>query len=362
MQFFVGLLIGIGIGHALGNRRDCHIRLSRKIQLVALMCELKGYRLKGRRPVFNNWARFWLSWLHEKSPTLTRYLSLSPVTLIRWHRSFCKHWWTWKSRPRRVSAKCGRPKLPEDLERLVLAIHADNPRYGHRKIAAILTTQLGIKISETKVRNILNAHHRDTMPPYSSQSWKIFLRNHRREIASMDFKSTFDWRGRQVFMLNIIDYARRKLLWSRASYQPNSQWVSQQMREVFGGDVTPKFMVIDNDSIFLPVAKLTLPGMGIEVIHTSFKSPWQNGVVERFNRTLDDDLLGHIIPMGEKHLNRLLARYRDYYNHGRPHQANNGQSPVASEEACNDVSITADCSVEKIPWLNGLHHSYRLAA
>lgn len=65
------------------------------------------------------------------------------------------------------------------------------------------------------------------------------------------------------------------------------------MGEVFGGDTTPKFMVIDNDSIFLPVAKLTLPGMGIEVVRTGFKSPWQNGVVERFNRTLDDDLLDH---------------------------------------------------------------------
>jgi putative transposase len=362
MQFFVGLVIGICIGHTLGNRRDGRNHLGRKIQLIALMCELKGYRLKGRRPVLNNWVKFWLSWLYEMSPTFTRYLSLSPVTLIRWHRSFCKRWWTWKSRPRRDNAKRGRPKLPEDLERLVLAIRADNPRYGHRKIAAILTTQLGIKISETKVRNILNAYHGDTTPSHSNQTWKTFLRNHRAEIASMDFKSTFDWRGRQVFILNIIDHARRKLLWSRASYHPNSQWASLQMREVFGGDVTPKFMVIDNDSIFLPVAKLTLPGMGIEVVRTGFKSPWQNGVVERFNRTLDDDLLDHIIPMSEKQLNRLLTQYRDYYNHGRPHQANDGKSPVTLEAASNDASFMPNSAVEKIPWLNGLHHSYCLAA
>ncbi|WP_366522212.1 integrase core domain-containing protein [Rhodoferax sp.] len=34
--------------------------------------------------------------------------------------------------------------------------------------------------------------------------------------------------------------------------------------------------------------------------------PWLNGVVERFNRTLTEELLKHIIPISVQHLNRLL--------------------------------------------------------
>ncbi len=191
------MLIGVAVGHGFRNRRDWQTRLGRKIQLITLMREMKGYRIKGKRSLFNNWARFWLGWLHCKSPTFTRYMTLTPATLICWHRHFCKSWWSWKSRSRRVGSKRGRPKLPQNIEFLVLAVHRDNPRYGHRKIAAILTIQLGIKISETKVRNILTGHVGETPSPHSGQNWKTFLHNHRTEIASMDFKSTFDWRGRQ---------------------------------------------------------------------------------------------------------------------------------------------------------------------
>ena len=83
---------------------------------------------------------------------------------------------------------------------------------------------------------------------------------------------------------------------------------------------------------------------------------------ERFNRTLTEELLDHVIPLNEKHLNRLLAEYQRFYNSARPHQANDGQAPEPVQAANDTAFAPGMLRAEAIPWLGGLHHSYRRAA
>ena len=86
-------------------------------------------------------------------------------------------------------------------------------------------------------------------------------------------------------------------------------------------------------------------------------------MVERFNRTLTEELLDHVIPMGALHINQLLRQYQTFYNTARPHRTNDGQSPIQQVNAANDVAFTPGAlHAEALPWLGGLHHSYRRAA
>ena len=48
-------------------------------------------------------------------------------------------------------------------------------------------------------------------------------------------------------------------------------------------------------------------------IRTSFASPWQNGVAERWIESCRRDLLDHVIALNEQHLKRLLSDYVSYY-------------------------------------------------
>ena len=371
LEFLIGLLLGAAICEGISrftnprNRRYYRWQLGRKLQLIAVRNEMKGYRLKRKRPVLSNWQKRLLGWLHGISPTLTRYTNFQPVTLLGWHQRFVKTWWNLISTAGKHNSR-GRPKIDASIEAIILAIKKDNPRYGVDRISAMLTTQLGVTVSPTTVLNVLKRNHIDPSTPStpsSSQNWKTFIQNHRYSMVSLDFKVTFSWRAKPIFILNIIHHGRRLLVGCRATFNPTSDWVAQQIRNAFPFDEAPKIMLMDHDSIFIPLLKATLPNMGIRVVRTSIGCPWQNGIVERFNRTLTEELLNHVIPVGTQHINLLLKEYQTFYNTARPHKANEGQSPIQYTAAVNDVSFRpGTLCAEAIPWLNGLHHSYRRAA
>jgi len=97
------------------------------------------------------------------------------------------------------------------------------------------------------------------------------------------------------------------------------------------------------------------------VKRTSFHSPWQNGVCERTVGILRQELLNHIIPLNERHLDRLLWEYiHGYYNPARTHQGINGQTPISSKEPVK--TIVADTILISAPILNGLYHRYKKVA
>jgi transposase InsO family protein len=62
-----------------------------------------------------------------------------------------------------------------------------------------------------------------------------------------------------------------------------------------------------------------LPGdkknkFGIDEIVTAYRSPWQNGYVERVIGSIRRDCLDHLIVMNEDHLRNILSDYISYYN------------------------------------------------
>lgn len=373
MDGWIWMPLLLALGYVLGRlhqrrwRRDRLVALARRLQLVAQRIEMQGLRRKGRRPSLRPWQKWLLGLPHGCCPVLTRYSLLRPETLIGWHRRYVRrYWWLISAGGRRTVP--GRPRLPESVCQIIVDIKRNNPRYGAARIAALVSKQLGAPLSASTVRNVLQRHAAHFPPtPKGGQTWATFLANHREVLGAMDFKVTFDWRARPLFILSILAHHRRKLLHCRATYHPSSQWVAQQLREALPFDEGPRSMLVDHDSIFVPVIARTLPSMGIEVVRTAVQRPWQNGTIERFNRTLQEELLGHIIPTSEHHLNRLLAEFQRFYNAARPHRANGGLTP--EQAAASNEAAFAPCRqdpaklrAQAIPWLGGLHHSYRRAA
>jgi len=91
--------------------------------------------------------------------------------------------------------------------------------------------------------------------------------------------------------------------------------------------------------------------LGIKQIMTSYRSPWQNGYVERVIGSIKRERLDHVIVMNEDHLRSVLSEYVLYYNKYRTHLGINKDSP-------DGRSVQIAGKIEKIPAVNGLHHVY----
>jgi putative transposase len=96
--------------------------------------------------------------------------------------------------------------------------------------------------------------------------------------------------------------------------------------------------------------------MAIRPVRTSFESPWQNGVAERWVESCRHDLLDHIIAMNESHLKRLLSEYVRYYHEDRTHLGLSKQTPDGRVRSVDSRRVLSHVR------LGGLHHRYDRAA
>jgi len=103
----------------------------------------------------------------------------------------------------------------------------------------------------------------------------------------------------------------------------------QQLREAFPFDSAPRHLIFDRDATFNPEVLETATTLGVKPVRTSFKSPWQNGVAERFVGSCRRELLDHVIPFNKRHLKRLMTEYVRYHHDDRTHLGLDKQTPAS---------------------------------
>lgn len=101
--------------------------------------------------------------------------------------------------------------------------------------------------------------------------------------------------------------------------------------------------------------------MGIRGIPTPFEAPNASAHCERLIGTLRRECLDHLLFLNERHLIRVLREHRDFYNQERYHQGIK-RIPVPAEDIEQSRNRRGAGNLVSKPVLNGLHHSYRLAA
>ena len=116
-------------------------------------------------------------WLYRLFPSVLSALSaIEPETVVRWHRMGFRMYWRWKSRSRG-----GRPRIPEEIRRLIREMSLANRLWGAPRIHGELL-KLGIEVVQSTVAKYMARSGRGR-----SQTWKTFLHNHAAGIGAMDF-------------------------------------------------------------------------------------------------------------------------------------------------------------------------------
>jgi putative transposase len=276
---------------------------------------------------------FWMTLLRLWPGWRSALILVTPETVVRWHRAGFKLYWSWLSRHHK---RIGRTCVSKELRELIFQMVAENKTWGAPRIHGELI-MLGFDISE---RTVLRWMQRAPRNPEPAKRWTTFLVNHREAIAAMDFFTVPTLAFDILYCFFVIDHDRRRILHFNATKHPTSAWVIQQLREAFPYDSAPRYLIFDRAANFSEEVVNTIKSFGIEGKRTSFQSPWQNGIAERFVGSCRRDLLDHVIVLNERHLKRLMNEYIRYYQDDRTHLGLSKETP-SRRKAATDTAINA---------------------
>jgi putative transposase len=330
----------------------CRSRADLVLENAALRHQLGVLMRAGRRPrvtAADRWfwvvlRRFWARW----SEVL---VFVKPETVIRWHRAGFRHYWNWRSRRGRQ----GRPRAAAEVRVLVRRLATENPTWGAPRIHGELR-MLGFDVSERTVSRLMP---RRAPKPEAIQRWVTFLRNHRDAIAAMDFFVVPTLTFRMLYVWFAIEHGRRRILHFHVTDHPEAAWVVQQLREAFPFDTAPRHLVFDRDATFSAHVISTVKSLGMKPSRTAPRSPWQNGVAERWIGSARRELLDRVVVINDRHLLRLLRNYVAYYHDDRSHLALDKATPASRPR---QVRPAGSAEVIALPKLGGLHHRYEWRA
>src|SRR6266516_4749715 len=249
--------------------------------------------------------RFWMGWQQS-------LIVVTPETVVRWHRAGFRLYWKLISKVRRP---VGRRQSSKEIQELIFRMVVENPTWGAPRIHGELL-MLGFELSERTISRWMKRAPRD---PDRAKRWVAFLRNHREAIAAMDFFTAPTITFGVLYCFFVISHDRRRILHVNVTKHPTSGWIIQQLREAFPFEASQKYLIFDRDQKFGFEVIAAVKDTRIIPKQTSFRSPWQNGVAERWVGSCRRDLLDHIVALNERHLKRLLSEYVRYHHEDRTH-------------------------------------------
>ncbi len=333
----------IAVAHAL--RSLLRLRFDLAIENAALRQQLAVLKQRRPRPRLRDSDRlFWVLLRHVWSGWAEALIIVKPETVIRWHRAGFHAYWRWKSK------RIGRPRSHRETRELIRRMATENC-WGAPRIHAELL-KLGFLVSERTVSRYMP---KKPAGPDAVQRWKRFLDNHRDVLVAMDFFTVPTVTFRVLYVFFVIHHGRRRVLHTNVTAHPSAQWIIQQLREAFPFETAPRYLILDRDGKYGHVVPEQLKSWGVKLVRTAWRSPWQNGVAERWISSVRAELLTHVVVLNEDHLRRLLAEYVAYYNRDRCHLALDKDAPEPREVQRRP---TASAKVVALPRVGGIHHRY----
>ena len=317
------------------------------LENIALRQQLATMVQRGRPRIRAVDRAFWIALRRVWSRWADILVIVKPETVVAWHRAGFRLYWRWLSRR---GKRAGRQPLARKVRDLIRRMATEN-LWGAPRIHGELL-ELGFETSERKVSRYLRTLH---LRPGSRQTWSTFLKNHRDAIVAMDLFTVPTATFRLLYVLFMIRHARREIIHWNIIANPTGSWVIQQMREAFPFDAGSRYLLFDRDSIFCADVVAVVRSMAMKPTRTSYRSPWQNGVAERFVCTVRRELLDHAIVLNEHHLRRLLEQFIAYYHHDRTHLGLGKETPLGRlvERQPEPTS-----NVVGLPRVGGLHRRY----
>jgi len=241
-----------------------------------------------------------------------------------------------------------------------------NPSWGYRRIHGELLV-LGITVAASTVWEILRQAGIDPAPGRASTTWASFLRSQADALLACDFFETVTLGGTRLFVLVVIEHARRRIRILGATPHPTAAWVTQAARNLImdleDAGSRARFLIRDRDGKFPGLFDAVLKDAGIETVLSGIQMPRMNAVMERWVLTCRRELLDRTLIWNQRHLLHALREFEQFYNYHRPHQGIDNARPMRPLPVpITDPDQIARLDIRRRDRLDGILHEYEHAA
>lgn len=227
----------------------------------------------------------------------------------------------------------------EALLEAIRALAYKHPRYGYRRVHAMLSRQ-GLPIEIKRVHRLWKRERLAVKPakkkrkrnkgPWLVPPPRAKYPNH---VWTYDFMHEQLVNGKKVRLLNIVDEYDRRCLRIEIKRSMTAKDVRSCLEKAMALYGIPEFIRSDNGSEFIEKGlREWLAEQGTKTLYVRPGSPWENGKCESFNGKFRDEFLNRELFHSLVQIQIQAEWWRVYYNTERPHSALDYQTPQEFHE------------------------------
>ena len=298
----------------------------------------------------------WMLWYeaHGGNAQLTaRHFGISRKTFHLWRGRYAED--NLRTLESGFSAPKNRrtPVISAEEEVRVIALKRAHLSWGKRKIQALYETTYGVRLSEWKIQRLITRHQLYQDPKKVRRSAAKRLRSrHKHRITELAVQPRFGFllcldtvtvyaTGVKRTIFTAIDrysklaYARMY----RSKSTVNSRDFLLRLHHLLDGKV--ERVGHDNGSEFQGEFAKTCEKLAVPQFHSRVRTPKDNAVNERFNRTLQEEFVNQgNLAQDPDLFNAKLTPWLIEYNFQRPHQSLGYLSPMSFIQKIPEVTPT----------------------
>ena len=245
--------------------------------------------------------------------------------------------------PRTSQRHQAKPRDEEQaLVKRMLQLVRERPRFGYRRIAALLRKEFW-RASATRIYRLWRRE--GLKVPQKKRKRRRFGKSengchrhraeHKDHVWCWDFVFDHTTSGSTLKWLSIVDEYTRECLALKVDRSITSEDVIDTLAELFAMRGVPKCIRSDNGPEFIARAiQCWLRQVEVQTLYIEPGSPWENGYAESFHSRLRDEFLALEVFESLAAARKLTAAWRNDYNHHRPHSSLGYVAPVEFAARC----------------------------
>jgi putative transposase len=235
-----------------------------------------------------------------------------------------------------------RPDANSQLREALRELARQKPRYGYRRLWAILDRQ-GWKVNVKRIYRLYRAEglmvRRLKRKRLKRQMPADALISRPNQEWALDFVSDALATGRALRALTIVDSYSRECPGIEVDSGISSRQVTRKLDRIIEERGKPDSLKCDNGPEFTSRHFVAwCEERGITLHHIQPGKPMQNGHVESFNGRLRDECLNASWFLNLADAKRKIETWRLEYNADRPHSSLAYRTPAEFAQACSELT------------------------